>query len=151
VYAGSAPAGPVASVEPPSPRAERPRESQQTPGRRGKVHYDPATGTYVAVFDGPPVIDEDDPPLPVAEGQVDMGVPEAQGYKYTSKPKDLRLGVSLICPMCHGIHRAIKEKDPLTGKARKDSKIIGYEEKTRNPKKTSEECPRCNGWGLIQA
>jgi hypothetical protein len=71
-----------------------------------------------------------------------MGVPEAELHKYTSAPTKLELGRSILCPMCHGVHRAIKEKDPITGKARKNSKVIGYEPKTRNPHKASEECPR---------
>ena len=48
-------------------------------------------------------------------------------------------------------HRAIKEKDPVTGKAAKGSKVIGYEEMTRDPRKPSLACPRCNGFGLIPA
>lgn len=111
----------------------------------GRVVYDKATDTYVAVYDGPI-------PLPtLAAGQVDMGVPEAELHKYTSKPSKLEMGVSILCPMCKGIHRAIKEKDPVTGKAAKQGKILGYEEKTRDPRHPSNDCPRCDGWGLIPA
>ena len=149
VYASPAPAVPVASAEP-VPIRERPRESQQPPARRSDTHlaFDPALG-YVAVYDGPIPVADDVPIEPVAKGQLDMGVEESQTHIFTKKPDRLELGKTLPCPMCHGVHRAIKEKDPLTGKSRRDSKIIGYEELTRNPQKASQVCPRCNGFGVI--
>lgn len=141
-----APAAPMQAAN--GVETERPPEWRNAPDRRGRVVYDPATETYVAVYDGPPIESDRPPELP---GQTDMGVPEVEGFKYTRKPEKLELGKSINCPLCHGIHRAIKEKDPVTNKAAKAGKVIGYEELTRNPRKPSETCPRCNGFGLIPA
>lgn len=146
VYAAPAPASPKQVSN--GSTSERPPMRQNALDRRGThVAYDPVTQTYLAVNDEPaPPLEP--PPLP---GQTDMGVPEELGYKYEKVPAKLELGRSIPCPMCHGIHRAIKEKDPLTGKAGKGSKVIGYEDQTRNPNKPSQTCPRCNGFGLIPA
>ena len=149
-YAGPTPAVSHASVEP-AQTPERPPVRPNATARRSDTHlaYDPVTQTYMAVYDGPPPIDEDrDPEVP---GQIDLGVEVAEMHKYAEKPKGLELGRSILCPMCHGVHRAIKEVDPLTGKPAKRGRILGYEELTRNPKKPSQTCPRCNGFGLIPA
>jgi hypothetical protein len=146
VYAEPAPAAPmqVSDVLPSSD--ERSPERLNAPDRRGThLAYDPVTDTYLAVNDAP-APELDPPPLP---GQTDMGVPEEEGHKYTSRPSKLVLGVSIVCPMCNGIRRKIKEVDPVTGKATKYSKVIGYDETTRDPRHPSKPCPRCNGFGLI--
>lgn len=132
-------------------------------GAKGRVEYDPETDTYVAVYDGPPAgIEETPDPLP---GQTDMGVETQDGLKYATKPERLDFGKSRPCPKCHGIHRAINEYEPDPTNPKKQravkvfngatgklvNKTIGYEDWTRNPSKPSEECPRCNGFGLIPA
>lgn len=138
-YTPPAPAVSHASDEPVS--RERPPARQNAPARRStsKLHYDPITDTYVALPGDPPQ----------AVGQMDMGVPEAEQFKYDQAPTKLELGASILCPMCHGVHRAIREKDPITGKARKGAKVIGYEPVTKDPNKPSQPCPRCNGFGVI--
>ena len=88
-----------------------------------------------------------------------MNVPTDDGLKFTTMPAKLDFGKTRPCPKCHGIHRAIHEIDPATKKTVKVAgptgklinKTIGYESFTRNPSKPSEECPRCNGFGLIPA
>lgn len=104
-------------------------------------------GKYVTVYDGP----LPEPELPVASGQMDMGVDEAPLLKYTSMPNILELGRQIICTRCKGWRRPIRERDPVTNKQMKTGKIIAYEELSRDPNKPSETCPRCNGWGVLPA
>jgi hypothetical protein len=142
--------------------SERPPEGLNAPARRGyttdhgHVEYDPTTDTYVAVYTGPPAGETP----PVAEGQLEIGVPTEDGLKFTVMPEKLDFETQRPCPKCHGLHRAINEVDPVTKKTVKElngktgklvNKTIGYEPFTRNPNKPSEECPRCNGFGLIPA
>lgn len=102
-------------------------------------------GKYVTVYDGPPP----EPELPIAEGQTDMGVPEAPQFRFTTQPGLLELGTTVPCPRCRGYRRAIRERDPVTNKQLKGGKILGYEELSRDPHKPSDTCPRCNGFGVI--
>lgn len=156
VHTDTAPAAPMQAVAQHA-RSGDPPQGRNAPDRRGThLAYDPETDTYIAVYDGP--VEQEIPLPPQAEGQTDMGVPEADQYKYTERPTKLELGKSIPCPKCHGIHRAIKQKGP-DGKNVKVpgpngalvDKVIGYEELTRDPKKASQICPRCNGFGLIPA
>lgn len=148
VYPEPAPAAPMQVPNDSSPQVERPPERRNAPDRRSThLAYDPVTDTYLAVSDAP-VPEADPPPLP---GQIDMGVPEDHGLKYDRPPSKLELGRSIPCPRCHGIHRAIKEKDPVTNKAMKGGKVLGYEDWTRDPRKPSVPCIRCDGIGLVPA
>lgn len=104
-------------------------------------------GKYVTVYEGP----LPEPELPVAAGQMNMGVDEAPLLKYTSMPNILELGRQIICNRCKGWRRPIRERDPVTNKQMKAGKIIAYEELSRDPNKPSEPCPRCNGWGVLPA
>lgn len=109
------------------------------------------SGEYVAVYDGPLTTEDEEDAIPVLPGQMDMGVEEAEQYKYTKMPTLLELGRQLPCPWCHGYRRAIRERDPITNKQKKGGKILGYEDWCRNPQKPSETCPRCNGFGVVPA
>jgi hypothetical protein len=148
VYAEPAPATPMQASNVTTPD-ERPPQRRNALDRRGThIAYDPVTDTYIAVNDTP--APEPEPPL--LPGQADMGVvEEVPGLKYSKAPSKLELGRSIPCPRCHGIRRAIKEKDPVTNKAMKDGKIIGYEDWSRDPHKPSKQCPRCDGIGLVPA
>jgi hypothetical protein len=120
---------PAAPAAPEPPRQPRPSEV-----RRGThLVWDPATDQYVAVYDGPPVAEE---PEPVADGQTDMGVPEAQGYKFTKLPERIVLGEIIPCPLCHNVRR------------RSNGKLLP---ETRHPRKPNQVCPRCDGFGLVPA
>lgn len=166
-YSEPAPAPPMQAgngpqAEPSPQRLNAPERRGAFEGDRGHVAYDAESGQYLAVYDGPPAGIEDTPtPIP---GQTDMGVETEDGLKYTAKPEKLDFGKSRPCPKCHGIHRAINEyePDPVTPRKQRAvkvvsptgklvNKVIGYETFTRNPSKPSEECPRCNGFGLIPA
>jgi len=128
------PASPVASVP----------LSNPYPDRRGHhLAYDKTSSSFMAAYDGPVI----EPTIVDVQG--DMGVETEDGLKYVDKPSRLDFGKQRPCPKCHGIHRALKEKDPITGKASKIGKVIGYEDWTRDPQKPSQECPRCNGFGMI--
>lgn len=135
-YTEPAPALPdraeVADVSPPSARAIAPARRSTSP--RGHLVYDHDTATYIAVVDGEPE----------AIAQPSMGVPTDDGLKYNVMPAKLDFGRSRPCPKCHGIHRTMKGKDGRVIKGQ-------YEPLTRNPHKPTENCPRCNGFGLIPA
>ena len=121
------------------PAAERAPKRLNAPDRRGThLAWDPDTQQYIAVYDGPLTDEGGIPQLP---GQMDLGVPPAEAHKFTERPKGIALGTAILCPMCGGRRKAIK--DPLTKQVR------GYEEMTKDPKHPSRECPRCDGWGLI--
>jgi hypothetical protein len=137
-YTEPAPAAPMQVA--PAPPSERPPSRQNAPARRstfqnprGHLVYDEETATYVAVVDGEP---------PVT--QPSMGVPTDDGLKYSVMPERLDFGKSRPCPKCHGIHRSLKGTDGRVIKGQ-------YEKRTRNPHKPGEDCPRCNGFGLIPA
>ncbi|HEX5016543.1 MAG TPA: hypothetical protein VFX15_03035 [Actinomycetes bacterium] len=133
---------------------ERPPEVPHAPPNPGKqrfgggLAYDEATGQYVAV-----VSEETQAVLAtkqaIADGQISMGVKVEDAARFTKMPEKLGLGSTVPCPRCHNVRRAIKEADPVTGKPRKDSRVLGYESFTRDPKKPSQECPRCNGFGVV--
>lgn len=147
VYAPTAPASPM-QVSNARQSDERPPYARNALDRRGThLAYDPVTDAYIAVSDAP-VPEVDPPPLP---GQIDMGVASADGLRYASKPTKLELGRSVLCPRCHGIHRAVKEKDPVTNKAMKGGRILSYEDWCRDPVKPSKPCIRCGGFGLVPA
>ena len=126
------------------------------PQRRHQAHLGKtASGQYVVVGAPPPEVadleDEEMPPPepPVAEGQMDMGVPEEAGIMFTSMPTVLELGKTVPCPRCRGYRRPIKERDPVTKKVIKGGKIIAYEDYCRDPYKPTQTCPRCNGFGVV--
>lgn len=139
-------------VEPngPPPKTDVPmvKPTDSRPSRvGGGIAYDAETGQFIALVDSaPPPVEE---PPPVATGQTDMGVPEAPLHRFTKKPEKYGLGLTVPCPRCKNLHRAIKEKDPVTGKASKHGKVIGYEDFTRDPHKPSRECERCGGFGVV--
>jgi len=150
-----------------SPQRLNAPDRRSTPAfqnERGHLAYDPETETYIAVYDGPPVVLDEEAVVPVVPGQSEMGVPTDDGLKYTVMPTKLDFGKSRPCPKCHGLHRAINEMEPdptdpkkqravkvLSPTGKLVNKVIGYESFTRDPSKPSRECPRCNGFGLIPA
>jgi len=117
---------------------------KREPVRSAKAHLGRTEdGRYIMVRDEPPA---------VPAGQMDMGVPaEVAGSKFTTMPGHLELGRTVPCPVCGGYRRAIRERDPITNKQKKGGKIIAYEELSRDPRKQSESCQRCNGFGVVPA
>ena len=140
-YNAEAPAEPmqVANDPPertPTPVVKRPGPSeprQAFKNARGHLVYDDDTKQYLAVIEGEPE--------PIV--QPNMGVATDDGLKYKEMPTRLDFGNSRPCPKCHGLHRKKKGSD---------GRVLNppqYEMETRNPNKTTEICPRCNGFGLV--
>ena len=130
----------VIRAEPADKPEYGPRERPPRGGKLGRTE----SGAYVYVPPEPST-------TPVAVGQTDMGVEEVQGTKFTAMPTSLDLGRHKLCTRCGGHRRAIREKDPVTGKALKGGPVLAYEDYCRDPEKPSEPCRRCNGFGVIPA
>lgn len=125
----------------PVPEPAETYEYKQPPKPRGGGHLGKTEdGKYVFVRDEPP------PPTGQLEAFDDV---TAVGEKFLSMPGALELGRTVPCPRCGGYRRAVRERDPVTNKQMKTGKIIGYEERSRDPHKPSEDCPRCNGFGVV--
>jgi hypothetical protein len=117
------------------------------------------SGEFVVVYDGPPpLVDDEQQVILIAEGQVDLGVPEEPTFKYTEMPKALDMGKHRRCPLCQGYRRPIFEKDPVSGRkivpaVGAKPKIVAYEDHCRDPRKGKKgaPCERCNGFGVVPA
>jgi hypothetical protein len=119
---------PPPAYEPAEKYDYRRTKSKTNDYRLGKT----ADGKYAVVYDGP------DEPLPVPDEQVDMGVPIAPQLKFTKMPTHLELGSQVICPRCKGRRKHNKATDR-------------YAEKTHDPYHPTQDCMRCDGFGVIPA
>lgn len=71
-------------------------------------------------------------------GQQEIGIPEQpKPHKYTAEtlPRRVDFGESVKCPRCKGLQTV-----------RKNGKVEPF---TLDPKKKSQICPRCDGFGIV--
>ena len=154
---------PIQRPTPPEPpeRYERPTPPVQTPPEKPSVHLGRTVeGTFVVVNDTPPPVPDDEEVATPSPGQTDLGVKQAEWFKFEKMPTHLDMGSMRLCPLCKGHRKPIHELDgngkpvkvlnPKSKKGELMLKVIGYEELTLDPRKGhSGPCERCNGFGVV--